>query len=363
MENSKNRQIDNSDEEISIKEIILKIQEFFWEVIRHWKLITLITIPFVAFMLYKAFTAHAKFPAHLTFMLNEDKGGGLGAVGGLLGSFGLGGGSGDYNLSKMMELSKTRTIIQSSLFDSTEVGGLDDYYANHLIRIYEYHERWEDDTTGMKNLLFTHNDFSRFKRPENKALKILHRKIIGDAENKVKGILKSNPGDDTGIMKLTVNSRNESFSVAFVQTVYKQLSEFYINKTIEKQEKTHYVVKEKVDSIQRTLQASEYALASFKDSSLGLISKKAKLKELQLEAKIRMLYGMLGEAMKNLEISDFSLKNKTPFIQIVDKPIAPIKPSAESKIMAIILGGFIGGFLGAAFVVIRKIYRDIMAST
>ena len=58
---------------------------------------------------------------------------------------------------------------------------------------------------------------------------------------------------------------------------------------------------------------------------------------------------MYGESIKNLEIADFSLKNKTPFIQIIDRPFAPLTPIFKSKLMAIIKGGFLGGFLGITF--------------
>ena len=47
------------DDEITLKELILKIQEFWKEILTHWKLIVLITFLFGAFFLVQAFLTPA----------------------------------------------------------------------------------------------------------------------------------------------------------------------------------------------------------------------------------------------------------------------------------------------------------------
>ena len=69
---------------------------------------------------------------------------------------------------------------------------------------------------------------------------------------------------------------------------------------------------------------------------------------------------MYGESLKNLEIADFSLRNRTPFVQIIDEPIAPITPSVKSKLSAIFIGGILGVFLSVSYFVFWKIFRDTM---
>lgn len=358
---AENTNVQIQEDEITLKELILKSKDFFFEAVRSWKLILLLSVLFSAFMLYRAITEPVTFDATLSFMINEDEGNSLGAMGGLLGSIGIGvGGGSKYNLEKMLQLSRTRRIVQEILFEKIKIKDKEDFIANHIIDIYQFHDKWKDDTTGLKNFVFANNNFDQFKRFENKALKSVFRKVVGNPTLDIIGLLYSDISDETGIMKLKVSSESEKLSIDMVKIVYEKLSGFYIDKTIEKQQTTYTIVKAKVDSIRTLLQQSEYALADFKDSSLSLISKKAKLRELQLEAKIRMLYGMLAESTKNYEIADFSLKNKTPIIQIIDSPIAPIKPKQESKPKAIIIGAIIGGFIGLIYVFGRKIIRDAM---
>ena len=349
------------DDEITLKELIQKLQEFWREVWKHWLLIGLIILPIVAFMLFRAFTTPVTYPANLTFMVNEDEGNSIGAMAGILGSFGLGGGAGGkYNLDKILELSRSRKIVQMALFEKAKVDGVEDYFANHIIRVYKLHKEWEDDTTGLVNFLFTHDSLSLFTNPENKALQILHKKIIGDPDSRCAQLLSSSISEETGIMTMAMTTESEDLSIQFLDTLYSKLSHFYVEKSIEKQQHTYDVMKSKTDSLHRALSSTQYQLLKFQDTNRGLSLRQFEAKKVRLQTEAQVLAVAYGEALKNLELADFSLKNATPFVQVIDQPIPPIKPKRESKLKALIIGCFLGGFLGVAFVLGRKIIRDAM---
>ena len=67
-----------------------------------------------------------------------------------------------------------------------------------------------------------------------------------------------------------------------------------------------------------------------------------------------------AEAYKNLELAEFALKNKTPFITVIDYPISPIQPMTKSKIQALLLGGLIGGLLFVFYVIVNKLIKEIV---
>jgi len=348
------------EDEVTLKDLLFKIRDFFNEVLRHWLLVILITIPFVIFFIYKAISTPPTYTAKLTFMVNEDEGGGIGGAMAILSQFGFAGGrgGGKYNMKKILDLSQSRKIIEQTLFDSLTLDGNTDLAANHLIHLYDYHEKWKENETGLKDLTFSHNDISRFSRPENFAFLQLYRKIIG-GENTI-GLYGKSLNEETGIMTLNAESLSEPMTIHLLNSIYQHLGDFYIKKSVEKQENTLKVVQLKVDSIKKELARIEYTLANFRDSNRGTFTQKAKLKEQQLTRNAQILGLLYGESLKNLEIADFSLKNKTPFIQVIDEPIAPIPPNVQSPILAIIIGSFIGGFIAVAFIVIRKIIRDAL---
>ena len=348
------------EDEITLKELILKFQEYFGEVVRNWKIVFLITIPVVAYMFYKTYKTPITYPAALTFMINDDNGGAMGGLGGLAQSFGFGGGGGEYNLEKMLSLLKSRNIVQQALFEKVEYLGKEDYFANHIIDEYGYHKEWEESVM-LNNFKYSNNNLSGFDRKENDVLKQLYIKIVG--KENIEGILKSKINEDTGILSMEINSTNEIISIEFVKVLFEKLEKFYVDKTIEKQQKTFVIMSQKVDSIRQTLNSEQYRLLKFMDRNKNLSLRQYKAEELVLQREIQALGMAYGEALKNQEMADFTLRSKTPFVQIIDSPIAPILPSKSilSYIKNILLGSFLGTFLSIIFILGRTIFKDIMS--
>lgn len=346
------------EDEITLKSLILKGQDFVREIFKRWKLILVSIIIFAGLFLFNAITAPLTYHGELTFMVNEDDGGGLGGMSAILGQFGLGGGGrGKNNLDKILELSKSRYILQQVIFDSIELNGQNDFVGNHIIRIYDYHEKWSDDTTGLKNFLFVNNELST--RVEKKVLKTIYHKIIG--KGKIEGIFITGYDEKTGIMRFNSRSPNEKLSIDLCKILYNYLSDFYVTRTVEKQQQTFDVMLQKVNSVKTEMTAKEYQLAKFLDENRGLYTARAKQRELELKRDVQLLNEMYAVTLKNFEIADFSLKNKTPFIQLIDEPMSPLPVQAESIPRNVIIGSFIGFVLAVLFVCVRKIYNDTMS--
>lgn len=330
------------EDEISLKELVLKIQEYAREVIRLWWVIALITIPIVGYMLWDAYTTPVKYPATLTFMLDENEGGSaLGGVSAILGQFGFRGGRGGrVNLEKILELAKSRRIIQMALFEEIEIDGKKDFIANHIISKYGFHEKWSEDTTGMRDFVFVHDSIPAFERRENQVLKMLHRYMIGG--EKVGGIIKFNINDDTGIMTLTVSSINETLSIKLAKILYNKLSDFYVNKSIERQTATFNIIKGKTDSLQNALNSAQARLLRFQDTNRGLTLLRYEAEKIRLQQEIQKLILAYGESYKQLEIADFGLREGTPFVQVIDWPIVPINGFRKSRLKITINALIIG---------------------
>ena len=357
----------DQDTEISIKEALLVIKEYISEAKRSVPVILLIALPFLAYQVYKAVNDDWVFNAPLSFMLNEDSAGGSG-ISSILGSIGLPmGGSGDDNLDKILELSRSRKITASTIFTKVEIGGKEDFLANHLIEMLEKKGEWNvrgifasEQKYNIDNLRFTHDSLPTFSLVENNGLKNLQDHLTGNSHRDIKPLVKTSYNEQTGIMELEAKTYNGEISVSLANTLYEKLSKYYVNQTIEKQKLTYDLIKAKSDSIYQELQAKNSALANFKDSSQGMFARADLLTESRLMIEIQKLGAMYQESTKNLEVADFALKNKTPFIQAIDTPILPITPHKTSLLKSIILGLFYGLFLGIGFVVTRKMFRDVM---
>lgn len=354
MSEIKTPQTSIKEDEITLKELILKIKEFYFEVLLYWKLAVLIILPFTIYFLFKALTTPTTYSAELTFMLNEDEGGSGNSALAILSQFGFGGGQSTINLEKLIELSKSRKIIHKVLFERIVINSHEDFIANHLIKVYDYHKRWKD--SSLEGFNFEHDSIVIFDQKQNRALKALYSRFLGNS--KIPGLLSSNIDDDTGILTLRIKSESEQLSLEIVKAVFNHLSQYYVDKSIEKQKATYDIVKIKSDSLKISLASKESALAKYKDSNRAIWSKSAVLKEQQLLRDIQVLNLMYAESLKNLEIADFSLKSKTPFIQVIDLPFSPISPQKSSYLISLITGTLMGSFIAIGFIVGRKIIRD-----
>ncbi len=346
------------DDEISLRELILKLKYFVEELLRSWRLLALCILLAVAYQVYQYITFEPVYTARMTFSVDEEEGGSASGITGILGQFGLGSvRPSRYNLDKILALSKSRRVLGQTLFVKAVVNDKEDYLANHLIGIYANEEEEASQTSFT---FFTSDSLALFGRAENEKLLALYGLIIGPPDDPAKALLASNYNEDTNIMSLEMTTSNEALSIALTEGLFQKLSEYYIEKAVEKQLQTLKIIEAKKDSVLGVLRATEYNLAQFGDTRQGLVRKTDQISELRLRREITALSAMYAEVLKNTEVADFSLKNKTPFIQIIDSPLSPIAPTQLSLFRKLILGVLIGGLVGSIFVIGRRIIQDVL---
>jgi hypothetical protein len=351
------RQTYRQDDEISLKFLIFKVKEFWLEIINSWKLIFIVSLVFVVGFVYKAWSAPIRYIAPLTFMVNDDEGGGNSGAATILSQFGLGGGGNGnrVNIEKMIELSKSRKIVSMVLFEKVKIGGKEDYLANHIIDEYGFHEMWKDNEV-LNNYYFSHGNIEVFTDAENSVLKSLHGNFIVGS-NRIVGLSSD---EITGILSLVITTPKEELSITCANIFFDKLGEYYVEKTINKQLATHEMVKRRTDSLELALSSAQLGVLKFEDNNRSLGLKQYQMRRLKLDGEVQKLIGSYSESFKQLQITEFTLQNKTPFITIIDPPISPLSPRKESLTTAILTGTLIGIFLSIVFLIFRKVFRDAM---
>ena len=357
----------DQDTEISLKEALLAVKEYLFEIKRCIPIILLITLPIVGYQFYKSYTADWYYYAPLTFMLNEGSGNSAG-ISSILGSMGLPVGKSDENFEKIIELAKSRRIASATVFTKVVIGEKEDYLANHIIEMLENYGKWNPKGLfggkviyKIDGLRFTHDSIPGFTLDEGYALQHLQEHLNGNSFRKIDPLFYPGYDENTGIMLLDAITFHPDISLHLSNIMFKELSEYYIEQATEKQEINFDLIKAKSDSIYGELQTKNYSLANFKDKNQGMFARADKLTESKLMLEIQKLTAMYAEATKNLEVADFALKNKTPYIQLVDGPMLPILPQKLSVPRSIAIGLFLGAFFGVAFVVTRKMFRDVLS--
>jgi uncharacterized protein involved in exopolysaccharide biosynthesis len=341
---------------LTLREFILQMQEYWREIWRYWWLPALLSVTFGAISLYIAWKTPPNYNASLTFMLNEQPSSvGISSIASQF----LGGGSLDGNLDKITQLARTRKILQTAIFEKAKIDGVDDYFANHLIRALELQKSWAKDTTGLKGFSFKHNRIEQFSRAENAATITICNYLNG---TETKGILASGFDRDSKIMNLSLATGNETLTIEFLKTVYAVLSNYYIEKSIARESNTYRVMKGKTDSLRRLIEGRENDAATLETRQRGLVAEIDRVPSARAKRDVTLYSAVYGESVKNLELAKFALENKLPFIQVIDEPIAPIKPIKKSKTIALISGFFIGLVVASFFIIARRVVRNALAS-
>ncbi|MGE5355514.1 MAG: hypothetical protein ACM3PT_04680 [Deltaproteobacteria bacterium] len=358
------------DDEITLKELIMKINEFIHELKKNWKIILLISAIFLSFMIFKSIQADSKYKATLTFMINQTEGGAMAGLGGLLGQFGIGE-KNELNKNKIMILNKSRKIVEKAIFEKVTINGKEDFLANHIIINLDTLGKWTNvpfylkpfaKENPLKAYRFTDGDTGKFTELDNSALKAVYNIIAGNPDHGGSGIMTNGFDKESGIMHISTVTNNPELSIAITNKVFDNLSMFYIEKTIEKQKNTYDVIKAKTDSIFALLQGKEAGAATIEDRNVGAWGSTTKLPVRRHTRDIQKLTLMYSESLKNLEIADFAVKNQMPFVQPIDRPIMPIKGEKTSLLKSVIIGLVLGFFIGAIFIFVRKIIIEAMTA-
>ena len=341
-------------DEIQLKDILIKLSEYKTYLLK--KKFTIIGFSFLFFLIgvITAISIETKYNAELTFVVEGEKGGGsLGSMSGIASQFGFdigGSESATFSQSNILELLKSRGVIENTLLQNIKVNGKEDLLIEHYLELNKVKESWleNDDFDGI-----SYHDKSTF----------IHDSISGGIwksiiENKLIVELES---DESNIITLSYLSVNDEFAKGFVESLIGEMSKMYISHQTAQANNTLDFLQNRADSVFSELEIAEEDFARIKDINQRIVKASGRLKELQLMRRVEVLNAMYLEIVKNLELSKITLLNQTPIINIIDEPILPLDEDKKSKTLAGLLGGFLGGFLSLCFFIFRKLFKDALA--
>ena len=346
--------MERHNDEIQLKDILLKLSDYKAYLFKNKFRIIRFSFLFVVLGVVYAFVSDTKYTAELTFVVEEEgSGGSLGAMSGIASQFGFdigGSSSATFSQQNILELLSSRGVIESALMQSAKVNGKTDLLIEHYLEIDKIKDTWteSDDFKGVSfhdKSSYIHDSISG----------IIWQEII---ENNLTVELKS---DEANIITLSYISLNQEFAKEFVEKLINEMSKMYIAHQTAQANKTLDFLQDRADSVFSELIIAEQQLAKVKDINQRIIKVTGRLKELQLMREVEVLNAMYLEIIKNLELSKIALLNKTPIINIIDSPILPLEEDKISKIVAGILGCFLGGFLSVCFFIFRKLFKDALA--
>jgi hypothetical protein len=348
-------------DEISLKELILKIQKWWRYLLSRWLVILIFGLVGGGLGIIFSLFQKPDYIGELTFVVEDSKSNPFSAYAGLASQFGidLGGGasgSGVFEGDNIMEFLKSRLMIEKTLLGPVVYEGKTLSLADLYIDFMELREKWKGKA-GLENLHFpVSSSRKEFFRQQDSILNVIQQAIV-------KNVLKvEKPDKKLSFIAVTTTSRNEIFSKIFTERLVKEATGFYIDTKTKRNKINVDRLQLQADSLEVLLNRKTYSAAATQDLNFNPAKQVAGVStELALRDKL-VLQTMYGEVVKNLELSKIAMAQETPVIQIVDTPILPLKKKKFGPIKGIALGGFIGGMLIVMILFMRKVYKDIVQS-
>lgn len=351
----------NTSDEISLKELILKLQEL-WRYLWSKKL-TIIAAGVVGALLGLgyAYSKKAIYTATTTFVLESgEKGGGLGQYAGVASMMGidLGAGGGDmFQGDNILDFYKSRKMIEKTLFSP-----VDDISKQPLIEKYieinKLRDSWSKNES-LKTLQFKVGEFELGGRSR------LRDSVIGSiVQTIVKNYLSvDRPDKKLSKIQVDVKSNDEVFSKRFNEELVQNVNDFYIQTKTKKSLGNVAILQRKTDSVRAVMNGAIFNAAAVSDATPNInptrqAQRVAPIQKAQASAETNK--AILSSLIQNLEMSKMTLMKEAPLLQIVDGPIYPLPKEKFGKLKGIILGAFIFMMIASITLILKRTYRSIV---
>lgn len=358
-ENQNNDQ--NMSDEIPLKEIILKAGEWWRYLLSKWLIILFFGLVGGGLGFTYSFLKKTLYVANTTFVLEDGGtgGGGLAGLGGLASMAGLdiggGNGGGIFQGENILELYKSRKMIEKTLLTEIELNGKTQLLVDCYIDMNNFRKSWAEKPE-LKGIQFNN------KKPFNRLQDSILGAIVSEINKKYLKVEK--PDKKLSIIKAEVKSTDEFFSKQFNEMIVENVNDFYIQTKTKKSLENISILQLKADSVRRVMNGAIYSAAIATDETPNLnptrqAQRIVPVQRSQFTAETNK--AVLAELVKNLELSKISLLKETPLIQVIDSPILPLNKERFGKLKGLVLGGILGGFITCIILVMRKIFKEILA--
>ncbi len=359
MSQPSNQQTINRKEEISLKESLLLIKKWFIHLTTKWLIITMTTILGAGIGFYVAYSKLPNYTATLSFALEDDKGSG----GALSGAFGLAStlgidlgtsAGGAFSGANFLELMKSRTLIEKALLNPVVVNNKTISIADYYIEFSKLTKKFEQ-IPKLKNISFKPlADRATFSVTQDSILASLYGSLLNT-------VSVTQKDKKVSFFYIEVKTTNDFFSKAFCESIAKSASEYYVDIKSKKAQMNVSILQKQVDSIRFELNAAISGVAAATDNTYNL-NPAVNIKRVpsaKRQVDVQANTAILSQLVANLEIAKVTLLKETPLIQVIDRPIMPLKIEKIGRLKSLVIGGLIGGFLSVIFLIGARFFKTI----
>jgi uncharacterized protein involved in exopolysaccharide biosynthesis len=344
-----------SADEISLREVVVKIKSGSRHLKSKWLIILITGIIGAAIGVAYSVMKKPIYTADCTFVLDSDsKSGSLGQYAGLMALAGidLGGGSqsGLYDGDNIIELYKSRLMIEKALLSADEFNGKKELLIDRYIDFNKLREKWKSKS-NLANINFA-GDPEKFNRTQDSII----NNLVQTFNKQV--LTVSRPDKKLSIINVEVVSEDELFAKEFTNVLVQTVNNFYIIAKTKKASQNVLILQKQADSVRLVLNSSISGVASALDASPNAnpLLQSLKVPSQKRQVDVQASSAIYSEVVKNLEVSKMLLRQETPLIQIIDAPVLPLAKSKLSKAKAGTIGLIFGILICSLLLIVKTLF-------
>lgn len=346
-------------DEITLKELLLKAKEWYTYLLSQWKMIVLAGSIGALLGLGYSFYKKPIYTATLTYALEDGKAAG-GGLGSLASSFGFdiggaGGNSGAFSGANLMELFKSRAMVEQTLLAPVIQNNKTISLAEMYIQDQKWRGNWEEKPV-LKNITFLPNsDRTKFTRTQDSIFGVIYNDLSTNA------LTVDQKDKKVAIGTITLKGTNEYFSQQFTLALTKTVTDFYIETKSKRAKENMDILVRQTDSIRGELNGAITGVAVANDNTFGLnpALNVKRVPSARRQVDVQANTAILTEIVKQAELAKVTLRKETPLIQVIDQPILPLPKEKFGKAKGILLGGILAGFLTILGLIVRRIFKEL----
>ena len=332
------------DDEITLKDIILKLQHW-WSIV--WPMrVRIIVLSLLVGGASAVYTKFFKAPVYTANyqLFFEEQSGGLSSAMRLASNFGfsLGGGGGGNSSITVIEYLTSRDNIAKAMRETSNHGTMvERYYAWALATDKEFSDEF----------------YAKFDNNQRYTDSILSQITYELNE----GFISATLNEESGTVSFATYGYDEEFVFDLSKALISNTEEAFLDWKKKKSLSAVDAFQVKVDSLELALDATLRLLGEYEDQNNSLVSSVDKMKRMRLTIDFESLKVAYGEYIKGLEMSKAELMNLEPPFKYFDAPTYPLSREKPSAAKAGVFGSVITGFLLVLFFIGRVEAKNIMA--
>ena len=360
------QRIEKHSDEISFKETVIIIQKWWRYFFSKWVVILVFCFLGSALGFFYSMLKSPIYTATTNFVLEDQKGGGLGNLAGLASMAGvdLGGSSGGiFQGENILMLYRSRAMIEKTLLTTTiDNDAKNELLVDRYVDFNQLRKKWNNNKE-LESLRFL--DDSLANKNQTAKHRRLRDSVLGDIVINInKNILSvSKPDKKLSSIQIDVKAKDEVFAKAFNDGLVKIVNQFYINTKTKKALQNVEILQHKADSVRAVMNGAIYNAVAVSDATPNLnptrqVQRVAPVQRSQFSAETNK--AILSTIIQNLEMSKMALMKEAPLLEIVDKPIYPLKVDKLGKVKATLFGGILFGFFALVFLTSKSLIKDAL---